>query len=419
MIQPQIVQYVPLLKTQKTVTEKMVWILIALVPGILVSGWFFGVSIFISLALTTVTAVLSEAFFVWMRKRSIKAALKDCSAIVTAWLISLSVIPVLPWWAFVFITVFAMLIKHLYGGLGQNPFNPAMAAVCFLLLAFPAYTNRWYQVLTQPDAMRQIEMIFEIKLPSSDSTQPEADVSDTASDTYSTATPKHESGEETADTEKKEITDESDQRNVNKSQDESEDSSEKKEALSIGSSTQADAVNSATPHIDAISSATPLSILKPSQLGSDFSKDFLKPYYLKKILMMHASLWLSIAFLVGGMVLLVKRVIHWRLPVVFLGTLAVISTVFWLANNMLYAFPLIHLVTGGSMLGAFFIITDPVTGATTPKGQWLFAIGCALLVYLIRIFGSYPDGVALAVLIMNMVAPLLDRLTQPVPFGGR
>ena len=121
MSHPMIENYLPLVRNKATVAGQMGWVLIALLPGIGVSAWFYGLSSLVNLALCSATALLAEALFVWMRSRPILQTLSDGSALVTAWLISLSMLPISPWWVVVFITVFGLSIKHLYGGLGQNP----------------------------------------------------------------------------------------------------------------------------------------------------------------------------------------------------------------------------------------------------------------------------------------------------------
>ena len=125
------------------------------------------------------------------------------------------------------------------------------------------------------------------------------------------------------------------------------------------------------------------------------------------------------AYLLGGLYLLQQRIISWHLPTAFLFVLAGMSGAFYLADASHFANPAFHLFTGASMLGAFFIITDPVSGPTTPKGKLIFAAGIAILTYLIRVYGGYPDGVAFAVILMNMCVPLIDAWTQPRVFGHK
>lgn len=126
---------------------------------------------------------------------------------------------------------------------------------------------------------------------------------------------------------------------------------------------------------------------------------------------------IALAYLLGGLYLWWRKIITWHLPITFILALSVIASVFWAFNPDQFASPLFHLFTGGAMLGAFFIITDPVSGPTTPKGKLWFAIGVATMTYFIRVYGGFPDGVAFAVIFMNMCVPLIDAYTQPRVFG--
>jgi electron transport complex protein RnfD len=129
--------------------------------------------------------------------------------------------------------------------------------------------------------------------------------------------------------------------------------------------------------------------------------------------------WIAGGYLLGGLWLMQQRVISWRQPVAFLGTLMLIAGIASLAAPDRFAGPLFHALTGGAMLGAFFITTDPITGATTPRGKLIFAAGVAALVWIIRTFGAYPDGIAFATLLMNICVPLIDMATQPPVFGHK
>ena len=126
-----------------------------------------------------------------------------------------------------------------------------------------------------------------------------------------------------------------------------------------------------------------------------------------------------LALLIGGVFLLWREYITWHIPLSFLGTVALLSSLFWLGNPAQYASPVFHLVNGGLMLGAFFMATDYVTSPVTGKGRVVFGIGCGLITVLIRVFGVYPEGVAFAILLMNAFTPLIDRYTKPEPFGMR
>ena len=178
------------------------------------------------------------------------------------------------------------------------------------------------------------------------------------------------------------------------------------EVFFYGSKTLSDSISSATP-LDYIK--TQIFLDKPYELN--FSEGMpIRSYF-------NASIIISISFLLGGIFMWFKKIITWHLPITFLVSLTLISLIFWLIDSNLYLSPFIHLFSGGTLLCAFFIITDPVTGPTTPKGKIFFAFGVALLVYLIRVFGGYPEGVAFAVIFMNICVPLIDSLTQPKVFG--
>jgi electron transport complex protein RnfD len=127
--------------------------------------------------------------------------------------------------------------------------------------------------------------------------------------------------------------------------------------------------------------------------------------------------WVAAGYLLGGLWLWQRKIITWHIPTAFVGALALVSGGLWLYQPTQFANPLFHLFSGGAMIGAFFIATDPVSGCTTPRGKLIFGAGAGALAYIIRVFGGYPDGVAFAVLLMNLCAPLIDLLTQPPIFG--
>jgi len=168
--------------------------------------------------------------------------------------------------------------------------------------------------------------------------------------------------------------------------------------------------------LDAVTSATPLDYLK-TQLTLKHEIASIKDAPLFGALGGKGGEYVTMAYLVGGLYLWQQKIISWHLPAAFLGALTLISGAFWLVNPAHFASPLFHLFSGASMLCAFFIITDPVSGPTTPKGKLYFAAGVALITYLVRVYGGYPDGVAFAVIFMNICVPLIDANTQPRVFG--
>jgi len=170
--------------------------------------------------------------------------------------------------------------------------------------------------------------------------------------------------------------------------------------------------------VDAITSATPLDYLKTQlMLKHEVARITEAPIFGQ--FGAKGGEVVTGAYLLGGLYLIQQRIISWHLPTAFLGALAAISLAFYTINPENFANPLFHLMSGASMLCAFFIITDPVSGPTTPRGKLYFAFGVGVLTYVIRIYGGYPDGIAFAVLIMNMCVPLIDSLTQPRVFGHK
>lgn len=168
--------------------------------------------------------------------------------------------------------------------------------------------------------------------------------------------------------------------------------------------------------LDAVTSATPLDYLK-TQLKLSQPMSDIRQSSIFGMFGTVGSEYVALAYLLGGIYLLKKRIITWHLPITFLFTLIILSGLFWLIDPDHYVSPMLHLFSGASMLCAFFIITDPVSGPTTPKGKMIFAAGVAIITYLIRVYGGYPDGVAFATLIMNIAVPLIDTYTQPRVFG--
>ena len=317
-------------------------VLLALVPGIIAYVWVYGGGILVTLTLATITALAAEAAMLKLRKRPIQPFLMDYSAVVTAWLLALAIPPLAPWWLIVVGILFAIVVsKQLYGGLGYNPFNPAMIGYAVLLISFPAIMTKWPAVLdlaqTKLGFSEQLHYIFSGLL----------------------------------------------------------------------------------PHgvlVDAVTSATPLDYLKTQlTLKHDLASITQAPLF--GTLGGKGNEFVTGAYLLGGLYLWQQKIITWHLPAAFLGALALISGGFWLVNPAHFASPLFHLFSGASMLCAFFIITDPVSGPTTPKGKLYFAAGVAIITYLIRVYGGYPDGIAFAVIFMNICVPLIDTNTQPRVFG--
>lgn len=167
---------------------------------------------------------------------------------------------------------------------------------------------------------------------------------------------------------------------------------------------------------DAVSGATPLGMLKTEGLAAVQQTFSVQGNFIGMIPGCLGEISAA-ALLLGAAYLLIRKVITWQIPVSFLGALAVFTGIFYLIDPAKYADPLFHLVSGGAVLGAFFMATDMVTSPLTRKGQIVFGIGCGLLTGLIRLFGGYPEGVAFAILLMNSTVPLIDRYTEVKKFG--
>ena len=332
----------PFITKPVSVAQIMLNVLAALVPAVALYVWFFGPAILVSIALASVTALAVEALMLKLRNRPVEPYLKDNTALLTAWLLALSIPPLAPWWLVVVGTAFAISVsKHLYGGLGSNPFNPAMIGYAVLIISFPVHMTHWLAPAgvsaTQIGFADQLGYIFGGVLPDG-------------------------------------------------------------------------------MKLDAVTMATPLDTLK-TQLHMSGHIDQILDMPIFGHLGGVGGEWLAAAYIFGGLYLIAKRIISWHIPAAYLATLFAVAGVFHLIDPAHYVAPAFHLFSGAAMLGAFFILTDPVTSPTTPKGRLIFAFGAGLLTYLIRTFGGFPDGVAFATLLMNICVPLIDAYTQPAVFG--
>jgi len=331
----------PFILDRSSVTQVMAWVLAALLPAIAVYVWLFGPGILVTLSLATVTALAAEAAMLKARGYPAKPFLTDLSAIVTAWLLALSLPSLAPWWLIVTGTLFAIVVaKHLYGGLGQNIFNPAMVGYAVLIVSFPVQMTQWAGPLELTSAHLTLAQSA---------------------------------------------------------------------AVIFGGD-----VLRAT--LDAVTMATPLDALRTGLLQQHTVDEIM----MQPIFGDYGGTgfeWLATAFLLGGLVLWALRIISWHVPLAFLAGI-------WLTAGFLHFFdagrfgaPWFHLFAPSVMLGAFFIATDPVTGATTPRGKLIFGLGAGFLTIAIRTWGGFPDGVAFAILLMNLCAPLIDQYTQPLVYG--
>lgn len=326
----------------RPVGKVMLLVMLALTPATLAGFWHFGWPAVMLWCVTLLAALLAEAFCARLGERPAAPMLADGSAILTGWLLALSLPPWAPWWIGAAGAVFAIVVcKHVFGGLGQNLFNPAMGARVMLLISFPVEMTQW--VSPQGTGIGVMEAL----------------------------------------------------------------------AVTFGGNLT-DAMTSASllGHVKAEASRG--IALSHSMTG------FWDPLSFG-LGQRAGSLGETSALLLagGGIFLAALRVIGLRIPAAFvLGVVLPASLAHFLAPDS-YLPPLAHLLTGGVMLGAFFIATDYVTSPSTPLGQWVFGLGCGLLTWIIRTWGAYPEGVAFAILLMNAAAPLIDRATRPRIFGRR
>ncbi len=316
----------------------MLWVILATLPWLLAQTLFFGWGNLINVLWCVGLAVVAEAAVLWLRKKPLSVFLRDNTAAVTGLLLGLSLPPLAPWWVSAVAVVTAIVIaKQLYGGLGSNPFNPAMAGYALVLISFPvAMTTNW------PEAA----MLF----------QGAPDFADTLARIFS------------------------------------------------GTQTAIDGWTMATPldeYKHKVATHTAAEILRHPTFGEGIARGWE---------------WVNAAFLAGGLCLLALRIMTWHIPVSFLAGLGLMSLAFG-SNPDQHAPLSLHLLAGGTMLGAFFIATDPVTAATSHQGKLIYGAGIGILVYLIRTWGNYPDAVAFSVLLMNFAVPFIDYYTPPRTFG--
>ena len=326
----------------------MLQVILALIPGALAMVWYFGWGVLINMALASAFALGGEALVMRLRGRPVLPAIGDLSALVTALLFAITVPPTLPWWlTFLGIAFAILIVKQLYGGLGYNPFNPAMAGYVFLLVSYPVEMTNWLA-----PAIPEVLAAHDLAI------------------------------------------------------------------LSFVDSLRLIFTGTLPPGLtwDAVSAATPL-----DEMFSQLDHNSTIPEILKSPLWGDFGgrgwEWVGNWFLLGGLWMIWRGVISWRIPVAVLAGILLPAGLFWLFDPQAFPFPAFHIFAGGTILGAFFIATDPVTACTTPKGQLIYGAAIGFITFVIRHWGGYPDALAFAVLLMNIAAPMIDHYTQPRVFG--
>jgi len=336
--------------------KQVMWnVVIALIPALVVATVLFGYRALTLTIYGVIAAVLTEAIIQKLRKKEV--TISDGSAVITGMLIAFNLHAAAPWWLPVAGSVFAIAIgKHVFGGLGHNPFNPALLGRVFVVASWPTLTTAGW--------------------------------------------PRNVFG-----------------------------------ALS-GISSNLDNIPAVT---NLVTSATPLAVVK--SLRDPVFVESIKEVMPRapQILMGEVAdintlqnvFWGNIggcigevsaaALLLGAVLLAWKRIIEWRIPVCYIGTVFVLTFIFGGIDGIFSAsilLPFFHIFAGGVILGAFYMATDMVTSPLTKKGRIYYGIGCGLITVVIRLYGGYPEGVTFAILLMNLIVPLIDRYTLPRAFGA-
>lgn len=301
-------------------TQKMMYgVCVALIPAVIASVIFFSWKAITLMLACMSSCVLAEAFF--QRLRNKKVSIDDGSALLTGLLLAMVVPPGLPVWMAILASIFAIGIgKEIFGGLGNNIFNPALLGRAFLSAAFPTDMT----VYSAPFSKFMI---------------------------------------------------------------------------------------SGVANIDALTCATPLGLMKFEAIHTDIWRLFIGN--------IAGSLGetSALALLIGGIYILIKKYADWRIPVSFIGSVCILGGIFHLISPEKYPGVLFHLFAGGMMIGALFMATDPVTSPVTKLGNWIFGIGCGILVIVIRLWGGQPEGVMYAILLMNGFTPVINIVTKPRRYG--
>ena len=330
--------------TTQSVSRVMATVMLALAPATLFGFWLYGWPSIWLFFITIGSAMAGEALCLRLAQRPVAPALHDGSAMLTGWLLAMSLPPWAPWWIGAFGGLFAtVLAKQAFGGLGQNLFNPAMVARVALLISFPVQMTAWVAPLpldtaTAPGIIDGLTVLFK----------------------------------------------------------------------------------GIPPNLDAVSSASLLGFSKTEMSrGIDLLQSLAHAPTQSWFGSRAGSLGETASWLIaaGGLLMVFMRIISWHIPVAMLLGLAVPAAILHAVDPARYLDATTHLLSGGAMLGAFFIATDYVTSPNTSLGQLIFGAGCGLLTFVIRTWAGYPEGVAFAVLLMNAVTPIIDSYVKPRIYG--
>ena len=314
----------PHLRSPQTIERAMYGVLLALLPATAVGVYYFGLNAIRVLAVAIVGCLVFEGLVLKVRGKSLEP-LKDGSAALTGLLLAMNVPSSCPnWMVLVGAAVAILLGKQVYGGLGYNPFNPALVARVFLLISFPVAMTTW----PEPQAFPMT--------------------------------------------------------------------------------------------LDTVTGATPLGEIKTSLFMTGTLGDWANMSLIDPLIGRMGGCVgevSALALAAGGIYLIARGIITWHIPVSYLATVFVMTGGWWLLDPTRYVSPVFHMVTGGLMLGAFFMATDYVSSPVTGTGMIIFGVGCGAITVFIRLFGGYPEGVSFAILLMNAATPIIDRYTRPRVFG--
>ena len=399
----------------------MLMVIVALLPSCVYGVLNFGMHALLILVLSTGSAVAAELVYELVMRK--KITVTDGSAAVTGLLVGMNMPPMIAWWIPVIGSVFAIVVvKQLFGGLGRNFMNPALAARCFLVLAFSAQMTAFttgtgvLSQVTEPTVMA--EAGAEADAGANENAGTDADSTATAwTEAQTEAAEKTDADSAaTAETEEK-----GKAAAVAKTDADSAATAETEETADAASGATAE-TEAAAPEteaqdsgkLDAVSTATPLKYLKKGQ-SFDLKALFLgnTPGTIGETS--------ALLLLIGGIFLMLLGVIDWRIPVFYIGSFGVLVLITAAARG--YDAPLQYMLqelfAGGLMMGAFFMATDYVSSPYTKSGRILFALIIGVMTWLYRMFGMYKEGVSNAIILANCLTPLIDRLTRPVAFGIR
>ena len=367
-------------------THTMLFVIIALLPLCVKGVFLYGLSAFLVILTSIVSCVASEALFQLATKQKIRV--KDCSAIVTGILLALVCPPTVPLWQVALGGVFAIIVaKEFFGGIGANVFNPALAGRAFMFLSFPSTMGATWLTPAKASAINFVEAT---SAATSAATGAVATSAATSAATGAVATSAATSAATGA---------------VATSAATSAATGAVATSAATSAATGAVATVAATePVVDAISSSTLLSRIGEAEFTAQNYWDF---FFGNRAGCIGESSILLI--LIAFVFLSVTRIIDWKTPLTMIGTVAIATLI--AGGNVLMS-----VMAGGLLFGAVFMITDYATTPVTMWGRIIFAFGCGLITFLIRQFGGYPEGVMFSILIMNAVAPFLNRLV-PRKYG--